>query len=274
LSHFTDTVASVTGGASGSGKARCEELGRRGAKVVVADVNAEGAQRVASAVNEAGGRAVAKQLDVSKAEDVQKLVDDTAQKHGRLDLMFNNAGIDIGGEFRDMSLDHWRRIIDINQWGVIYGAYAAYLLMVEQGSGHIVNTASMVGLFPLPMETAYVATKHAVVGLSNSLGVEASALGVKVSVVCPGFVSSRFYKDSKHVNVDDEKLISQIPDFIYISPERCARIILRGVKRNRAIITVGIVPKLLWWLYRHFPRLFLLGQRVYARRLRRLRLNN
>jgi NAD(P)-dependent dehydrogenase (short-subunit alcohol dehydrogenase family) len=132
--------------------------------VVVADINAGGAGQVASTITTASGRARAAHLDVSRAEDVQKLIDETASKHGQLDFMFNNAGIAMGGEVRDMDLEHWRRILDVNLWGVIYGTTAAYRVMTQQGFGHIVNTASLGGLIPEPMATAYATTKHAVVG--------------------------------------------------------------------------------------------------------------
>lgn len=271
MEHFKDKVAIVTGGASGIGRALCEELGRRGALVIVADINAEGTQQVASAINTTGGRARAARLDVSQAEDVQKLVDETASEQGRLDYMFNNAGIDIGGELRDMGLEHWRRVVGINQWGIIYGTIAAYSIMVRQGAGHIINTASLAGLIPIPMETAYSATKYAVVGLSTSLRAEAAALGVKVSVVCPGFVKTRFYETSEHINLDRERLLALIPGLVYTTPERFARAVLRRVMRNRAIITVGVLVRFLWCLYRLAPRLFIWGQRLYAKRLRRLR---
>jgi short-subunit dehydrogenase len=107
--------------------------------------------------------------------------------------MLNNAGIALGGEVRDMDLEHWRRILDVNLWGVIHGTTAAYQVMVKQGFGHIVNTASLGGLIPEPMATAYATTKHAVVGLSTSLRAEAAELRVKVSVVCPGFVQTRTF---------------------------------------------------------------------------------
>lgn len=272
MGTFEGKVAIVTGGASGIGRAICEELGRQGAVLVVADINAQDAEDVASVINKAGGRARPAKLDVSQADEVRTLVEQTAEEHGRLDYMFNNAGIDIGGELRDMSLDHLRRVIDVNQWGVLYGTHAAYSLMVRQGSGHIVNTGSLAALIPLPMETAYVASKWAVFGLSTSLRAEAADLGVKVSVVCPDFVGSHFYKSSKHVNVDEELLLAQIPAFLYMTTRKCARALLKGVRRNRAIITVGPIGRFLWRIYRYAPRLFILGQRIYARQLRRLRL--
>jgi len=255
MDHFENKVAIVTGGASGIGRALCEELGQReAAMVVVADINAEGAGQVASAINTAGGQARAAHLDVSRAEDVQKLIDETALEHGRLDFMFNNAGIALGGEVRDTDLEHWQRILDVNLWGVIYGTKAAYQVMVKQGFGHIVNTASLGGLIPEPMATAYATTKHAVVGLSTSLRAEAAELGVNVSVVCPGFVQTRALDTATYVGIKREDAISEMSSSMkMMDAADCARVILRGVERNKAIITDTALTRLLWWLYRLSP---------------------
>ncbi|MCP4591902.1 MAG: SDR family oxidoreductase, partial [bacterium] len=200
MSKFQAKIAIVTGGASGIGQALCKELARRGAaSVVVADVNAEVAREVAEAITTAGGRARAAELDVTQAEAVQALVEQTVSEHGRLDYMFNNAGIAIEGEVRDMTLDQWRRIVDVNLWGVIYGTTSAYRVMVGQGFGHIVNTSSGAGLAPVALGTAYSATKHAVVGLSTLLRAEGAGLGVKVSVVCPGAIRTGIVDASVYV---------------------------------------------------------------------------
>jgi NAD(P)-dependent dehydrogenase (short-subunit alcohol dehydrogenase family) len=254
MEHFRDKVAIVTGGASGIGRALCEELGRRGAAVViVADVNVAGAGQVASAITAAGGRARAARLDVSRAEDVQELVDETASAHGRLDFMFNNAGIALCGEVRDLDIEHWRRILDVNLWGVIHGTKAAYRVMNKQGFGHIVNTASLGGLIPEPMATAYATTKHAVVGLSTSLRAEAAELGIKVSTVCPGFVQTGALEAATYIGVKREDAISEMSSMKMMDAANCARVILRGVERNKAIITDTTLTRLLWWLYRLNP---------------------
>ncbi len=256
MDQFKDKVAIVTGGASGIGRALCEELGRRGAIAIVADVNAEGAQQVADAMTAMGKKAYATRVDVSQAKDVQSLVDETVSAHGRLDYMFNNAGIGIAGEMRDMDLDHWRRILDVNLWGVIYGTTAAYQVMVEQGFGHIVNTASGAGLFPLPMGTAYATTKYAVVGLSTSLRPEAAALGVKVSVVCPGVIRTGIFDAVTYVKVKHEDAHARVSSFNMMEPADCARVILRGVAHNRAIIPVTPLVRWGWWFYRLCPALY------------------
>lgn len=248
---FNDKVAVVTGAASGIGRAISKELGRLGATVIAADINLEGAKKTASAISTMGAVAEAKKVDVTKHDQVKKLVADVVKKHGRIDYMFNNAGIAILGETRDMDISHWRRIIDVNLMGVIYGTTEAYPVMIEQGSGHIVNTASLAGLIPAPTETAYAVTKFGVVGLSTSLRAEAKGLGVKVSVICPGFVDTEILKDFDAVNIRKEEHTAKTPRSMDVN--RAAVKILKGVRRNRSIILIGNDAHIIYFIQRFFP---------------------
>ena len=146
--HFKDRVTFVSGGASGIGRGLCEELGRRGAAVIVADLDHPGAAAVAAGIEQAGGRAEAIRLDVADQDALRAALVAVQNRHGRLDFVFNNAGIATFGEARDQALPAWRKVLEVDLWAVITGSLAAYELMREQGHGHIVNTASLAGLSP------------------------------------------------------------------------------------------------------------------------------
>jgi NAD(P)-dependent dehydrogenase (short-subunit alcohol dehydrogenase family) len=252
MSIFQGKIAIVTGGASGIGKALCEALAREGAEVLVADVNAAGAEAVAEGITRAGGKARAEALDVRDAAAFRALAEGEKKRAGRIDYFFNNAGIAVNGEVRDITLDDWKPVIDVDLYGVVHGVTAVYPIMVAQGSGHIVNTASAAGLIPAPGITSYAAAKHGVVGLSRSLRAEGADLGVKVSVVCPGFIETPILHTSRSVGVDTEALLKKLP-LKAISAEACAEAILKGVARNHAVIVVTWQAKLGWLLERAFP---------------------
>ncbi len=258
MEYFKDKIAIVTGGASGMGRAVCEQMGRHGATLVVADINHDGAKEVAESIVAAGGKARAVHLDVTQREDVHDLVNETAREHGRLDLIFNNAGIGILGDERDKTQAHWDKIIDINLHGVLHGTTAAYPLMIEQGFGQIVNMASMAGYIPSPMDAAYGTTKHAVVGLSLSLRDEAVSLGVKVSAVCPGFIKTPiiFNTPILNVSVTREEIEESLPDWLYMDQNKAGTAILKGIVRNRAMIVFPFHARVAWWLMRLYPPLF------------------
>lgn len=252
MDYFKDKISIVTGGASGIGRAYCHELGRRGAVVMVTDINAGGAEKVAEEVNSAGGKAEAAHLDVTKADDVKKIVEDTASKHGRLDFMFNNAGIVVVGELRYTLLEDWHKLIDVNLMGVVHGIHAAYPLMIKQGHGHIVNTASCSGYAPVPMFPAYGAIKHAIVGISAKAAVEGAGLGVKVSAVCPSVVATPVIGYLTYRGPRREGTPGPNPTSM-ITPEECATLALEGVEREKVIIPIGKEGKLYYYLYRFLP---------------------
>jgi NAD(P)-dependent dehydrogenase (short-subunit alcohol dehydrogenase family) len=271
MKYFKDKITIVTGGASGMGRAVCEQMGRHGATLVVADIHHDGAKEVAESIVAAGGQARAVHLDVTRRDDVHALINETAREHGRLDLIFNNAGVGILGDERDKTREHWDKIIDINLHGVLHGTTAAYPLMIEQGFGQIVNMASMAGYIPSPMDAAYGTTKHAVVGLSVALRDEAASLGVKVNAVCPGFIKTPiiFNTPILNVKVTREEIEEKLPHWLYMDQDRAGTAILKGVARNRAMIVFPFHARLAWWLMRLCPPLFDRIGRVQIRAFRK-----
>jgi len=268
VNGFAGRVTVVTGGASGIGRELCQVLGARGARVVVADIHEEGALTVAEEVRRGGGSARSARVDVTRLEEVQKLVQGTAAAEGRLDYLFNNAGIDIGGEVRDLSLGQWQRVFQVNLMGVVHGTAAAYPIMVRQGAGHIVNTASLCGIIPVPMQVPYAATQHAVAGMSTSLRAEGAGLGVKVSVFCPGVVETPLLENATIMNSSMEKLMKMSP-LGTMRVEDAVAVMLRGVARNRAVIVGPLRSRVAWWAYRLSPALVDLMCRARVRTFRR-----
>jgi len=253
LETFAEKTAIVTGAASGIGKEFSRALLARGARVILTDIDASTLERAATELAEVGPLEH-RILDVTDAGAVSDLVADVARRHGRLDFMFNNAGIAIFGNARDMTLDDWTRLVDINLRGVIHGVAAAYPIMVEQGSGHIVNTASVAGLVPTPGGTGYSMTKHAVVGLSTSLRAEASSYGVRVSAVCPGFIDTPLVQNAKMMNIDREQAMNEFKLKLH-SPVKLTEAVMRGVERNKPIIVFTAFARIGWLLYRLTPTL-------------------
>jgi short-subunit dehydrogenase len=144
--------------------------------------------------------------------------------------------------------------------------------MVKQGFGHIVNTASLAGLVPVPSSISYVATKYGVVGISNALRVEGANYGVKVSVVCPGLIDTGM-KAAKMINIDREKVLATSPKLL--PAEDCARVIIKGVMRNKAIITVTPMAKILYLLHRLSPGFTRwLLRRIHTKAVREMRVEN
>ncbi len=252
-------VALVTGGASGIGRALAEELGQRGFEVAVADRQVDLAEEVATAIRERGGRATAAELDVRELAGFERLVGEIVERSGRIELFFNNAGIGVGGEIRDYTLRDWEDVFDVNLRGVIHGIQAVYPLMIDQGFGHIVNTASMAGLITSPMSGSYTTTKHAVVGLSKALRVEAKAYGVRVSVICPGVIRTPILRGGRYgrmnLPVSAQEAEERFERLRPMDPNLFAKKTLRAVFKNRAIVVVPRWWKLWWYLERISPSL-------------------
>jgi NAD(P)-dependent dehydrogenase (short-subunit alcohol dehydrogenase family) len=192
ITSFEGKIAFITGGASGIGLAVAEAFVAEGMSVVLADIDAPKLRDVEARLSEDGASVATKVCDTTAEPEVDALVEYALERFGAIHVMFNNAGIGGVGDAWTEPIDLWRRVVDVNLFGVVYGIRAVLPIMQQQGVGHIVNTASMAGLGAAPGIAPYFATKHAVVGLSESLFLELLALGspVSTSVLCPGFVKT------------------------------------------------------------------------------------
>ena len=273
---FAGATAIVTGAASGIGRALAGELAKRGCEVVLADLQAALAQEVAAEIRALGGKARAKRIDVTDFPAMKKLVKETVKRFGRLDYIFNNAGIVIGGGVDLYCIADWHKVIDVNIRGVINGIQAAYQIMLEQGFGHIVNTASMAGLMPGPGNTVYTMTKYGVVGLSLSLRGEAALMGVRVSVICPGVIQTPILEGGGRygkmlIEIPPEEMRRLFERLRPMPPHVFARKVLDAVAKNKAIIIYPRWWRVFWWINRLSPRLgVFLAQRSFQRNLKKI----
>ena len=273
-SSVSGKIAFVTGGASGIGAALATKLVDGGAEVWIADRQIGAAQELAQRLDSGGAKAHAIELDVRSYPSFESAVAEAVRQSGRIDYLFNNAGIGVGGEIDSYALDDWNDVFDVNLRGVVHGIQAVYPIMIRQHSGHIVNTASMAGLVTTVGQAAYTATKHAVVAISKMLRLEAERHGVQVSVLCPGAIRTPALTGGKFgriPGISDEDLLKSWERLRPMAPEKFAERALRAVLRGDAIIVVPTWWKAFWYLERLSPALSMRSTKVALKRIRELK---
>ncbi len=243
--NFTGKVAMVTGSGSGLGRAAAILFAQQGAKVVVSDVNIEGGHQTVKTIVDAGGEAIFVACDVTNEDQINALVAKTVETYGRLDAAVNNAGI--GGAWipsHKYTLEGFEKVMAVNSTGVFLCMKAELEIMLKQGSGAIVNISSVSGLVGFPNNIAYAASKHAVVGMSRTAGLEYGKKGIRVNAVCPVFTVTPMVTGMIDVIGDDlgQKLEKSIPMKRFGQPEEIADAIVWLCSENASFMNGHALP--------------------------------
>ncbi len=260
--RFGGQLVLVTGAASGIGRATAFAFAEAGARVVAVDRDEEGAARTADMARLVGApEAWAECVDVSDEQAMEKLAAKVAAEYGIVDVLVNNAGIGLSGAFLDTTAEDWKKVLDVNLWGVIHGCRIFGKQMAERGQGgHIVNTASAAAYLPSRTLPAYSTSKAAVLMLSECLRAELASKSIGVSAICPGIVNTNITATSRFAGVDEaeEKRRQERSSRLYglrnFPPEKVADAILRAVVRNEAVVPVTPESKGALWMSRFAPR--------------------
>jgi NAD(P)-dependent dehydrogenase (short-subunit alcohol dehydrogenase family) len=251
IKDFRGKVTVITGAGSGIGRATALAFAEKGADLVIVDKEENRIAEAVRAIEARGARVLARKVDVSDRIQVEDLARFVIAERGRADILYNNAGIGVGGGFDCTSLEEWERIFSINFWGVLYGIRAFLPHMIERKYGHIVNTSSLAGLCAIPGMSAYCSTKFAVAGLGESLRAEVRKFGIGVSTICPGIINTRVVADGcMNLREDSRANIQAVVEFYKKfgwPPERVAKAVLSAVRYNRSVVPVGPESWIQWF---------------------------
>ena len=267
---YKDKVIIVAGGASGIGEHLVRQLSSFGKTVIILDRNKKtGAAIAKELTTEITGQVIFEAIDMTKAKAVTTLLTSLNKKYGPVDYFFNAAGIFMAGEMRDTPVENWHTVMESNLQPIINGTTSMYDIMQKNGHGHIINFASAAGLFPVPIMSIYGASKHAIVGLTLGLRIEAKTLNIKASVVCPTVVNTPLYDTAIYNNVDIAKALRTLKSPKIQKPKLAASRIIKATAQNKAVIHTAFSTRLGWALYRISPELYISASRRFITKYRK-----
>ena len=245
MKALEDKVVVITGAGSGIGRALAVDLARRGALLAISDVDDEGLARTVDLVKGVGAKEVrSDHLDVADRAAFTAYAAAVAEHFGRVNVVINNAGVALAGDFADLEYSDMDWIVGINFWGVVHGTKEFLPHLIASGDGHVVNISSLFGLISMPGQSAYNATKYAVRGMTEALREEMLIAGhpVGVTAVHPGGIKTAIARNARVAEHEDKAETARLFDekLARMTPERAAEIIVRGILRNQARVLVGI----------------------------------
>ncbi|HEY3240715.1 MAG TPA: SDR family NAD(P)-dependent oxidoreductase [Acidimicrobiia bacterium] len=256
VNKLDGSLVLITGAGSGIGRATAVAFASERARVLCSDIDAEAAEKTAALCGEAGAEAHPLVCDVADWAAVRRLAQEVEDRYGPLDVLVNNAGVGMTGRLADMTVDDWRWIRSVNLDGVVHGCLAFGPAMLARGAGAVVNVSSGLAYTPRATEPAYVATKAAVLALSQCLRADWGPQGVAVSAVCPGVIATPIVTATRYVGARGATEVRARAERIFRRghpPELVGRAVVDAVRRDRAVVTVGWEATLGWWLHRILP---------------------
>jgi len=274
MKDFRNKVAAITGAGSGMGRALALELAARGCAVAIADVGESTLNETEALLRQRNVKVSSHLVDVADRAAMERFAADVVQIHGKVNLVFNNAGVSVSNTVEKLSYEDFEWLMNINFWGVVHGtkAFLPYLKQVDEA--HIVNTSSIFGVVAFASQSAYNASKFAVRGFTEALRQELADTHIGVSCVQPGGVKTNIVKTSRYYAADNEaptkeELTRTFEQMAALTPHDAALQILRGVERNRGRVLVGRDAVFLAWMQRLFPESYPQRLATFANRIMR-----
>jgi NAD(P)-dependent dehydrogenase (short-subunit alcohol dehydrogenase family) len=272
VTNLRDRTALVTGAGSGIGRASALAFARRGANLAICDVNEASLAATEAEVRKLGVSVIARRVDVARAGEMQAFADAVHAEVEAVDVLMNNAGVGVAGGVLETSLEDWHWIVDINLFGVVHGIHHFVPAMVRRGrGGHVVNVSSMAAYAASSLLPAYVATKCAVLGLSEALREELAPHRIGVTAVCPGIINTGIIEATRMRGAQATDAARAAIKRGYTrrnyTPERVAENVLRAIQRNRAVAPISPEAWTFYYLKRFFPGfVWFLGARLRKQR--------
>lgn len=277
MKEFEGRVAAITGAGSGIGRALAKELAKRGTHLALSDINEEGLAETVAECDIGGIKVTSQILDVADREAVEAWAAQVVEEHGKVNMIFNNAGVALGAKIETMSYEDFEWLMDINFWGVVYGTKAFLPYLKESGEGHIINLSSVFGLFSVPTQSAYNSAKFAVRGFTDALRMELelSDYGVSCTTVHPGGIKTNIARNARvdsSIEIEEsggETIGDMFDKIAMTSPDKAAREILSAVRNDRRRALIGPDAKLLDFMAR-LPAMVIQTIEVQLSRRRKL----